>query len=78
MTASLSGSLKGRATLAKAGALVLAEARSGSKTGARTLKLKPSKKLMRALGRRAKLTITVVATDTAGNRTTKSIKVGVR
>jgi hypothetical protein len=78
LAATLSGSLKGKATLAKAGALVLAEAKAGSKAGTRTLRLKPSAKLMRALGRSAKLTITVVATDADGNRTTKTTKVGVR
>jgi hypothetical protein len=78
ITATLSGAITGKATLAKAGSLVLAESHRGSRTGARTLRLKPSAKLARALGRRAALTITVVATDAAGNRTTKTTKIGVR
>jgi hypothetical protein len=78
LVATLSGSVTGKATLAKAGSLVLAESHRGSRTGARTLRVKPSARLARALGRRARLTITVVATDAAGNRTTKATKVVVR
>jgi hypothetical protein len=78
LVATLSGSVTGKATLARAGSLVLAEVKAGSRSTTRTLKLGPLARLMRALGRRATLTIAVVATDAAGNRTTKRTKVGVR
>jgi hypothetical protein len=78
VSATLTGSLKGKAKLAKAGDLVLATKSAGLKTGKRSLKLKPSKTLLKALGRKASLRITVVATDAAGNKSTKTIKLEVR
>jgi hypothetical protein len=78
VSATLTGSLKGKAKLAKSGDLVLATKSSGLKTGKHSLKLKPSKTLLKALGQKATLRITVVATDAAGNHSTKTIKLEVR
>jgi Ca2+-binding RTX toxin-like protein len=67
-SAAFQSSLVGQAkkvTVSKVGEITLAEAKLGMGTGARKLKLKPSRRL---LGRAKKLTLLVTATDAAGNR----------
>jgi hypothetical protein len=65
----LTGTLKG-AHVAKAGDLVLA-AKSLRSDGAKTkVKLKLSSRLKKAIGKHAKLKLTVIAVDASGNKTT--------
>jgi hypothetical protein len=70
--ASLDVSLLGttsRAVLARAGDVTLASQSLPLKAGARTIKLKPKRKLLAGAKRRFTARLQVVATDAAGNRT---------
>ena len=67
-----------KAKLAKAGDLTLATASAKLGTGTRKLTLKVSKKLRSSLRRKAKLRVSVTATDAAGNRATTTKKVKVK
>jgi hypothetical protein len=71
-------SINGRAHLARVGELVLGEKSTRLGTGKRKVKLKPSKKLIKSLGRRYKLSVVVTATDGSMNSRKVSKKISVR
>ena len=64
-------------TTAATGDLVLAE-RTVSGSGSRTVRLKPSRRLAKALGRRYKVRVVAEVRDAFGNRTSKAKSVTVR
>ena len=64
-------------TTAATGDLVLAE-RTVSGSGSRTVRLKPSRRLAKALGRRYKVRVVAEVRDAFGNRTSKAKRVTVR
>ena len=72
----LAGTLRG-AHVARVGDLVLAAKELRSSGAKTTVKLKPNSRMKAAIGKKAKLRLTVIALDAAGNRTTitKRIKV---
>ena len=73
----LTGTAKGP-HVAKAGDLVLAT-KALSSTGAKTtVKLKLSSKLKKAIGKKAKLKLTIIAVDTSGNKKTISKTISVK
>jgi hypothetical protein len=64
--------------IAAAGDLVLGEARLRRAAGTRRVRVKISSKLRRAIGRRARLRLRIVAIDAAGNRRTSTRTINVR
>jgi hypothetical protein len=80
LAASFTADLRGNRGLAKAavGDVVLAEAKLGSATGRRTLRVKIPAAQRKRLKRRAKLTLRVVATDALGRTLTltRTVKIG--
>lgn len=61
-----------RATLARAGDLVLGERTLGRKGGARKVRLKVQSRLRRLLHKRMTITLTVIGTDAGGNQTKRT------
>jgi hypothetical protein len=68
----------GRATLARAGDLVLASRTLALGAGRRTVRLRPSARLVAHAARRFTATLRVTATDAAGNRAVATRKIAVR
>jgi Ca2+-binding RTX toxin-like protein len=68
----------GQVTTSAVGELVLAEATRAAGTGARTLRLKGSKRFKRSLGKRFTVRLRVESTDAAGNRSVTTKKLVVK
>jgi hypothetical protein len=68
----------GRVSLSRAGDLTLASQTLALGAGKRTLKLKPSRKLLAGARKKFSVRLQITAADAAGNRTTVSRRITVK